>query len=459
MIQQTIATPNSGDRDVIFAFKEGEKSFADGDGIYDGVCEVCHTQTRFHRNDGSGEAHFAGADCMECHPHADEFAGLHEGEEFIGNCPICHSQGIIAGSPHDFSAQPWSGGDLCAVCHSDDTSWSHELTSAIFNLYNSSTIDAVDIGQPEGDSRYCLSCHDGTVAIDSFGGSTGWYYMWGPAYIGTDLSGKHPISFTYDTNLAAIDPKLSDPLFTPSGLGGSIAEDMLSFNKLECSSCHNVHNEDWNNYMLKKPNGGSDLCYTCHNNGLMGTAHDFSFQGWSMGEICVVCHAAKNIWNHELTTTIFNLYSSPTLDADDLDQPDGTTRYCLSCHDGTVPIDSFEGNWGWNFMWGGPFMDWDLSDDHPMSFTYDNDLVIADGKLYDPITTPSMLGGTIADDMLNDGIMECASCHDLHNIWWINPLLKKFEIELCFTCHIEPEIMVGAHTDYWCTGCHFHGGY
>src|SRR5262245_51030445 len=33
-----------------------------------GLCEVCHTTTRFYRSDGTGESHFGGA-CYTCHPH------------------------------------------------------------------------------------------------------------------------------------------------------------------------------------------------------------------------------------------------------------------------------------------------------------------------------------------------------------------------------------------------------
>jgi predicted CXXCH cytochrome family protein len=37
-----------------------------------GICEVCHTTTRFYRSDGMGEAHFTNA-CYPCHPHARSF--------------------------------------------------------------------------------------------------------------------------------------------------------------------------------------------------------------------------------------------------------------------------------------------------------------------------------------------------------------------------------------------------
>ena len=40
-------------RTVVFTAYTGTNSYADGDSTYDGICEVCHTQTLQHRNDNS----------------------------------------------------------------------------------------------------------------------------------------------------------------------------------------------------------------------------------------------------------------------------------------------------------------------------------------------------------------------------------------------------------------------
>jgi hypothetical protein len=102
------------------------------------------------------------------------------------------------------------------------------------------------MGQPSGVSKLCLSCHDGTVAEDSFGGQVGTTFMSGSALVGTDLSNDHPISFTYDDTLAGNDGGLYPPSTTNSGLGGTIAADMLFGGSMECGSCHDVHNADGN---------------------------------------------------------------------------------------------------------------------------------------------------------------------------------------------------------------------
>lgn len=79
-----ITTPNSGVRDVVYesrgldAGQPTLHSFADGDqdgnGYYDGVCETCHTLTRYHRNTADGNHnHNTGDTCARCHPHVNNF--------------------------------------------------------------------------------------------------------------------------------------------------------------------------------------------------------------------------------------------------------------------------------------------------------------------------------------------------------------------------------------------------
>jgi predicted CXXCH cytochrome family protein len=187
---------------------------------------------------------------------------------------VASAQGIT-NSEHDFSANGYSGGEICIVCHnthntdttvSDAPLWNHDVTAAGFTPYTSSTLDASDVGQPGGQSKLCLSCHDGTVAIDSFGGATGTNYVAGNMQVGIDLTDDHPISFTYSTGFA--DPDLFDPTVAASGLpgGGNVNEDMLfgpGNDQVECSSCHNVHDDTFGAFLVKS-NAGSALCLTCH---------------------------------------------------------------------------------------------------------------------------------------------------------------------------------------------------
>jgi hypothetical protein len=75
LVREVIETTSSGPRDVIFIQKTGQNSYADGDAVYDGVCEVCHTTTLYHRNDPSGDhTHNAATQCTDCHPHGAGFS-------------------------------------------------------------------------------------------------------------------------------------------------------------------------------------------------------------------------------------------------------------------------------------------------------------------------------------------------------------------------------------------------
>jgi hypothetical protein len=51
---------------------KADGSFASVSDPGTGLCEVCHTTTRYYRSDGTGEPHF-GLACFTCHPHTVGF--------------------------------------------------------------------------------------------------------------------------------------------------------------------------------------------------------------------------------------------------------------------------------------------------------------------------------------------------------------------------------------------------
>lgn len=186
---------------------------------------------------------------------------------------------------------------------------------------------------------------------------------------------------------------------------------------------------------------------------ILNTAHDFRTELWNpSGEICIVCHTPHNsnpynipgltydpLWNHDADmSTTYTLYSSATLQAAPT-QPAGVSKLCLSCHDGVTAIDSFGSATGTTFLTAADstFVDTDLSDDHPVSFTY-NATTPADPEIFDPTTATTPLGGTIQDDLLDGGTsLECSSCHDVHGVTGVPSLLKIANTgsQLCLTCH------------------------
>ena len=186
----------------------------------------------------------------------------------------------IVDSLHDFSKLSWNtSGEICIACHTPHNAtststplWNHKLTAATFTAYASSSLNAT-VGQPSTASKACLSCHDGTVAVDAFGGAAGGrMFTVGPYKLGTDLANDHPVSFTYDSALATADGGLHNPAVkTVPALGGKTVDaGMLIDHKVECSSCHDVHKNKGDSpttsdYLLLVRNSRSALCLTCHN--------------------------------------------------------------------------------------------------------------------------------------------------------------------------------------------------
>jgi predicted CXXCH cytochrome family protein len=179
------------------------------------------------------------------------------------------AQGVST-TAHDFSGDAWNtSGEICIVCHTphdagataDAPLWNHTTTTATFNTYDSATMNATP-GAPSGVSLMCLSCHDGTVAIDSFGTSpTTTISVTGVFNKGTDLSNDHPISMIYDVADTGLNP-VTDPSGTVAG--GDIDTDLLFGGNVECASCHDPHDDAGVSNFLVKSNAASDLCLTCH---------------------------------------------------------------------------------------------------------------------------------------------------------------------------------------------------
>jgi len=217
----------------------------------------------------------------------------------------------IAGSPHDFTdgvvpagstvdESAWNfRGEICRVCHvphdhnrnealfTDGLLWDHQVSSETYEMYAESFpsfIDGAADTEPSGVSKLCLGCHDGTVGLDQYDNQTagppvapfigdydGGFQVPGAgiANVGTDknLRGTHPLSIVYDD---VADPGLHNAATTPMGSSGNI-EDVLWNGKVECSSCHDVHDSIGeavaSTHLLRVLNNDtnpSGLCLTCH---------------------------------------------------------------------------------------------------------------------------------------------------------------------------------------------------
>ena len=205
----------------------------------------------------------------------------------------------VVNSKHDFSSGGTGGNwgatnqaQVCIFCHTPHNAqagqeplWNRVALSKTFSIYSSDTFDGKStIGQPGGNSKLCLSCHDGSVAIDAYVAGNpstspkmmaiGDVYYPGSPYgqggpnIGgnyagnnnvNDLTNDHPVSFTYDDALANADKHLKLASALPATLP-------LYGGKMECATCHDVHNQKSiaGTKLLRVAKDGSALCLTCH---------------------------------------------------------------------------------------------------------------------------------------------------------------------------------------------------
>ncbi len=169
--------------------------------------------------------------------------------------------------------------ELCIFCHyphktgSQTYLWNHTASSATYSFYTSSTMNATTPTSVSGSSAYCLSCHDGTVALGNLimGGN---FQMVGndslqptsSAYVGTNLTDDHPISIQYEDGLFGStneDPDLRDRTSANAVTYGSYTL-YLENEKVECGTCHDPH-DTTNDPFLQAPTTNSAICFICHN--------------------------------------------------------------------------------------------------------------------------------------------------------------------------------------------------
>lgn len=193
-----------------------------------------------------------------------------------------------------------------------------------------------------------------------------------------------------------------------------------------------------------------------------GSVHDLSTSGGGAvkstveSQICVFCHTPHNadpapqLWNHQTSgATVYTAYGSSSFDSGaaggtyntfpgtTAGQPTGSSRLCLSCHDGTIALGATVNDGtlsvsgpGGDFVPATASLGTDLSNDHPVSFTRNPiDLQVVDPPPGDPV---HLEPGT--------RYVQCVSCHDAHE-QNRDPLNDKFLVRsneasaLCTTCH------------------------
>jgi predicted CXXCH cytochrome family protein len=248
----------------------------------------------------------------------------------------------VRGSKHDLSGRGGAGGSsddmdqICFFCHTPHTvasvapAWSKSQSGILYTPYWSPTLEA-RVGQPTGTSKMCLSCHDGTIARASAnraGRGPGSLALSQRANLTSDLSDDHPISFVYDSSLAAQDRQLVDPILLPK-------EILLDQNEeMQCTSCHDPHVTDYPKF-LALDTAYSELCIACHDKkGWTRSAHATSPAGWD--------GSGMNPWPYSEETTVSSNGCASCHTSHAAGIPEALLVFareednCLSCHDGST---------------------------------------------------------------------------------------------------------------------------
>ena len=213
-----------------------------------------------------------------------------------------NSKWLMVGGQHDLTsnaaglngAQTWTtkvvaASSICSFCHTAHDNegtadrtflWAHELPASFGTPYSSPTMQSSPSTSATSQTAQCLGCHDGSVAVSTGGygmplvteefsvagvAKTSGGKLSDPALI-VPLSRTHPVSFAYDSTLAA-KHQLRIPANTTSVDGFGIVP--LFNGNMECATCHDPHKKT--GIMRRQfptgatqDNGTGSFCLYCH---------------------------------------------------------------------------------------------------------------------------------------------------------------------------------------------------
>lgn len=180
------------------------------------------------------------------------------------------------------------------------------------------------------------------------------------------------------------------------------------------------------------------------------TPHNLNYgpDVWGMapipdGRVCMPCHTPHNaqtaadgvssmvLWNHAVTEQDFEMYTTQA--GHQGGQPEGSSKLCLSCHDGVTALDSYGGVEDYRNIRIPGFrptnLGTDLRDDHPIGIEYPPPGLSG----YHPATSFTAVKVVLINDVPR---VECTSCHEPHDNSLGAFLRQTMDgSALCLECH------------------------
>jgi len=194
--------------------------------------------------------------------------------------------------------------------------------------------------------------------------------------------------------------------------------------------------------------------------GIEGTKHDLSGKnliGNSSSQVCIFCHTPHNaiqdvpLWNRNNPCSTYTLYTvSPTLTTATKASAISSTSvstFCMSCHDGVNAFGNIANTAGGSVGTATPTyatatakLGTDLTNTHPVGFNYASAAGEDTTGLKTRAAANTSLMGTNGSAFFgtSGNMMECASCHSVHDTakgYFLR--VNNDDSALCLSCHTK----------------------
>ena len=309
---------------VKFFDQTGTKSFADGDTTYNGVCEVCHTQTtHFRYGGGVPEQNHENicegvrTNCIRCHKHKNGFG--HGGGGGEVNCEECHGHendwtgGPYYGTTTSHSTHTESDGDdvrgpflVCINCHNND----------LFPCFKSGVDSNGDVAYNLSETNVCDGCHSPGGAFNgviSEGGSVGARDNWVKGIYqddGTLTPGKEKWCAGCHDNVPSVVKGTTAPnivgdnstygyyLDAHGDTSYGVSRQGVTYSKGECLHCHEVSVAGHGGQLFDT---SINFCFKCHDNTytyatskIFNRSYSYRAGGWTSDSLDDILEAFTN---------------------------------------------------------------------------------------------------------------------------------------------------------------------